>query len=143
MEEWATVTDDPDAIISIAISLDSVLASKYGSLTVLEGASATPTGLATSNGATLGGAGCPEGNPPDSTIKDGAYDGMGDGQSGIKAFGVTCAYKGINLLIGDEGKEVGKLVCDKYRDATYYAGFGDKGDCETWEEVYAIMTYKW
>jgi hypothetical protein len=68
---------------------------------------------------------------------------MGDGQSGIKAFGATCTYKGTNLPIGDEGKEVGKLVCDKYRDATCYAGFGDEGDCETWEEVYAIMTCKW
>lgn len=176
MEHWPTSTSDPKAMTSIAASLDSVLSSMFGSLTVLQGPTATPTGPAPSNGAMLGeiqvfylsnsqskdtqweiyegyqdggspgGKGCPEGNAPDSTLKDGAYYGMGDGQTGIKAFGATCTYKGTNLPINpldDTGAGVGKLVCDKYRDATCYNDGRDEGTCEVWEEVYSIMTCKW
>ncbi|RHZ43443.1 glycoside hydrolase family 71 protein [Aspergillus thermomutatus] len=58
MEQWPEPTEDPDdAITSIALSLESVLSSKFGTLTVIEGLTtptAAPSGPAPSNGPYLG-----------------------------------------------------------------------------------------
>lgn len=92
----------------------------------------------------LGFSECPEVQKPNFVKTDGAYKGLRDGNGGFKAFGSTCTYKGTNLPTGQSGQEVGTFVCDGYRDATCYTGFGARGSCaQGWLQVFEVVTCKW
>ncbi|CAI7617308.1 unnamed protein product [Penicillium viridicatum] len=124
MEQWKVQTTDPDEVLSSALSLESVFSSMFGTLTILEGpgSKTTATGPAPTNGGDAGRIalyyystnvaseaqweiydyygqfggydGCPEVKTPSFVKKDGAFAGIHNGDSGLKAFGKSCRRPG-------------------------------------------------
>lgn len=169
---WTTQYGDPDKVLSSAISLESVISSMFGTLTVIEGlgpTTTTATGPAPTSGSnperiTLyyyhtnvdgeaqweiyegagSGRGCPETQTPDFVKKDGSFAGIHNGDSGFKAYGKLCKYEGTNLPTGEHGVKAGKFVCGGYRDAACYTGNGDEGTCQYgYTGVFSVMYCEW
>lgn len=146
----------------------------FGTLTILEGpgSKTTATGPAPTNGGDAGRialyyystnvaseaqweiydyygqfgdySGCPEVKTPSFVKKDGAFAGIRNGDSGLKAFGKSCRYEGTNLPTGEVAVEVGKFICDGYRDATCYTGTGEQGTCQYgYTNVFQVMHCFW
>jgi hypothetical protein len=173
MELWSAQTPDPDAALKNAISLESEYSSLFGSISILEGPGATTKTTASGPTPTSGGnpgkiklfyystnvaseaqweiyegdsgfLGCPEVETPDFIKKSGSFAGIHNGDSGFTPYGKSCKYEGKNLPTGEVGVEVGKFVCDGYRDATCYTGNGNQGTCQYgYTNIFSVMRCEW
>ncbi|KAL4883403.1 glycosyl hydrolase family 71-domain-containing protein [Aspergillus karnatakaensis] len=173
MEQWPQQTDDSQAVLRIASSLDKAANSKFGTQTMIKGI--LPTGTAPMNGPYAGGIivyyFAPDEERDESGGSWSVHEYYNDGEANRDA-GACLDTPGANYIKSDGAfrgmkdgvtlqafgstctyrgsnlpaghiDNAGRLVCDEYRDAQCRDTYSPLGTCHSWEESTEIMDCTW